>query len=119
MVRILRTALLGLALCALVELVLTDRACAGSGIVGCGDQVFDSRWSEGAVEILAGGHHTLARRSDGSVVAWGQNFYGECDVPAFPPQATIVPSLRSASECERLAEISTYTRPAGSSGTLH
>ena len=25
--------------------------------------------------------HTLARRSDGSVVAWGQNTHGECNVP--------------------------------------
>ena len=29
--------------------------------------------------------HTVARRSDGSVVAWGDNYDGQCNVPALPP----------------------------------
>jgi len=28
--------------------------------------------------------YTLARRSDGTVVAWGDNYYGQCNVPALP-----------------------------------
>ncbi|MBM4393755.1 MAG: hypothetical protein FJ090_21725, partial [Deltaproteobacteria bacterium] len=28
--------------------------------------------------------YTVARRSDGSVVAWGSNVYGQCNVPALP-----------------------------------
>ena len=34
--------------------------------------------------------HTVARRSDGSVVAWGDNFYGQCNVPALPAGLTYV-----------------------------
>ena len=40
------------------------------------------------VEIAGGGIHTIARRSDGSVVAWGDNYYGQLDVPALPPGLT-------------------------------
>ena len=42
------------------------------------------------VEIAAGGGHTVARRSDGSVVAWGDNVYGQCNVPALPAGLTYV-----------------------------
>jgi len=34
------------------------------------------------VEIASGGGHNLALRSDGSLIAWGSNTYGQCDVPA-------------------------------------
>jgi hypothetical protein len=37
-----------------------------------------------SVEIAAGGSHTLARLSDGSIVAWGSNNLGQCNVPALP-----------------------------------
>jgi len=36
------------------------------------------------VEVSAGAWHTIARRSDGEVVAWGRNTDGQCDVPALP-----------------------------------
>ncbi len=35
----------------------------------------------GNVEVAAGDIHTVARRSDGSLVAWGWNSYGQCNVP--------------------------------------
>ena len=51
---------------------LPGPAQAQSFISGWGSQVFDTRWnSEAFVEVAAGGAHTVARRSDGSVVAWG------------------------------------------------
>jgi hypothetical protein len=40
------------------------------------------------VEIAAGLFHSLARRSDGSVVAWGSNSDGQTNVPALPPGRT-------------------------------
>jgi Regulator of chromosome condensation (RCC1) repeat len=37
-----------------------------------GDYVFDSGWNDDTiVQIAAGDHHTVARRSDGSVVGSG------------------------------------------------
>jgi hypothetical protein len=36
------------------------------------------------VDVYAAGLHSIARRSDGSVVAWGSNIYGETDIPALP-----------------------------------
>jgi hypothetical protein len=41
------------------------------------------------VEMAAGYWHTVARRSDGSVVAWGFNGSGQCNVPALPPGLSI------------------------------
>ena len=37
------------------------------------------------VEVAAGNYYTVARRSDGSVVAWGNNSWGQRNVPALPP----------------------------------
>jgi alpha-tubulin suppressor-like RCC1 family protein len=32
----------------------------------------------------------VARRSDSSVVAWGDNSFGQCNVPALPPGLSYV-----------------------------
>jgi hypothetical protein len=32
--------------------------------------------------VAAGAFHNLGLKSDGSVIAWGRNDYGQCDVPA-------------------------------------
>jgi alpha-tubulin suppressor-like RCC1 family protein len=34
------------------------------------------------VGVAAGGNHSLALTSDGTVVAWGRNIEGQCTVPA-------------------------------------
>src|SRR5436189_127948 len=62
-----------------------------SFIRGWGLHVFDSRWNnEAFVEVAAGAWNTVARRSDGSVVAWGDNTSGQCNVPALPAGLTYV-----------------------------
>jgi hypothetical protein len=42
------------------------------------------------VEISAGDNHSLGRLSDGSVVAWGSNSFGQCVVPPLPAGLTYV-----------------------------
>ena len=34
------------------------------------------------VEVCGGGAHSLALTTNGDVVAWGNDWYGQCDVPA-------------------------------------
>src|SRR5260221_678323 len=41
-----------------------------------------SSTGQACVEIAAGWNHTMARYSDGSVAAWGDNTSGQCNVPA-------------------------------------
>ena len=36
--------------------------------------------SSGFTQISAGGYHNLALKADGSIVAWGYNDYGRCNV---------------------------------------
>ena len=35
--------------------------------------------------MAAGDYHSVARRSDGTVIAWGYNGHGQCAVPPLPP----------------------------------
>ncbi|HEU4419026.1 MAG TPA: hypothetical protein VFT55_08815, partial [Planctomycetota bacterium] len=54
-------------------------------LVTWGTVVGDSRWhSESFVEIAAGAGHSVVRRSDGSIVAWGANDWGQCNIPSLP-----------------------------------
>src|SRR5262245_42493116 len=69
----------------------TDTALAQQHVIGWGKIVVDSRWHEQSfAEVAAGGSHTVARRSDGSVVAWGRNDYGQCIVLPLPPGLSYV-----------------------------
>ena len=71
--------------------VVPQWARAQTYVVEWGKRVVDSRWNvEAFVEVAAGRYHTVARRSDGTVVAWGDNWYGQCNVPALPSGLTYV-----------------------------
>ena len=62
---------------AIMSQTLTERL-STTGTVRANEDV------ELVAEIAAGLGHIVARRSNGSVVAWGLNWYGECDVPPKP-----------------------------------
>src|SRR5947207_12815242 len=65
--------------------------CAQGHVNTWGVTVADSGLhAESFVEVAAGGRHNVARRSDGSVVAWGDNYSGQCDVPALSLGLTYV-----------------------------
>jgi hypothetical protein len=42
------------------------------------------------VAIAAGANHALVLRADGQVLAWGNNCYGQCSVPAFVTNAVAI-----------------------------
>ena len=51
-------------------------------IIGWGSQVVGADLSADFVAVAAGARHSLGLKADGSIVAWGWNNYGQCDVPA-------------------------------------
>jgi alpha-tubulin suppressor-like RCC1 family protein len=64
---------------------------AQTSVVSWGSHLGDTGYaSESFVEIAAGAKHVLARRADGTVVAWGENLKGQCDVPVLGAGSTYV-----------------------------
>jgi len=58
-------------------------------IVGWGSMVVvEPSALEDLVTVAGGERHSLGLTSDGTIVAWGANYYGQCDVPA--PNADFV-----------------------------
>ncbi|NMD34900.1 MAG: hypothetical protein GYA73_03365 [Planctomycetes bacterium] len=50
-------------------------------IIGWGSTVVGVDLSGGFRAVAAGGGHSLGLKADGSIVAWGDNEYGQCKVP--------------------------------------
>ncbi len=78
--------------CSLLPLLSAGRVVAQSSVRGWGTQVFDSACHDehDFVEVAAGWGHTVARRANGSLVAWGANFSGQCNAPELPSGVTWV-----------------------------
>jgi len=64
----------------LFSLCPSQLAFAGS-IVGWGSHVVGVDLSGGFIKVAAGYNHSLGLKHDGSIVAWGSNWNGECNVP--------------------------------------
>jgi hypothetical protein len=55
----------------------------GTGrIVGWGEQATPNQKLSGLTSISAGGYHSLALKSDGTIVGWGWNYYGQASSPS-------------------------------------
>ena len=73
---------------ALASLILlltvgVQSAAAQGSIIGWGGLVVVGPESlQDVVAVAAGVNHSLGVKADGSIVAWGGNDYGQCDVPA-------------------------------------
>src|SRR3990172_5438455 len=51
-------------------------------IVGWGSQVVGVDLDGGFIAVAAGEYHSLGLKADGSIAAWGQDWYGQCDIPS-------------------------------------
>ena len=51
-------------------------------IVGWGSQVVGVDLTADFVAVAGGGLHSLGLKAGGSIVAWGRNAWGQCNVPA-------------------------------------
>jgi len=72
------------AVLAAVCLLCIAQSALGGSIIGWGSIAFDSNDFplNGVMGIAAGSRHSLALKSDGSIVAWGSNSVGECNIPS-------------------------------------
>jgi alpha-tubulin suppressor-like RCC1 family protein len=63
-------------------LVTAANAQSTGSIIGWGKQVVVGQASlESLVAVASGADHSLGLDSDGSIVAWGSNEFGQCNVP--------------------------------------
>jgi len=64
---------------------LNDGTCLVFGSAAPGSALPQLPGSVHYLDVAWGHDHYLALRSDGEVVAWGNNLYGDCNVPSLPP----------------------------------
>ena len=60
------------------------REARAQGVTGWGSESFRNvdGLDGNVVKVAAGERHTVALKADGAVACWGNNGYGQCDVPA-------------------------------------
>jgi len=63
-------------------------AASAASIVGWGEQVVGVNLSDGFIAISAGDYHSMGLKADGSIVAWGYNWAGQCNIP--PPNSGFI-----------------------------
>jgi hypothetical protein len=64
---------------------------AQDGVLGFGSTVYDSAWNDVPYAQMAlGSHNTAALRGDGSLVVWGLDVEGQCQVPRLPAGTSYV-----------------------------
>jgi len=76
--------IIGAMVTAAVAMQCADRAALAQdtgAIVGWGAQVVGVDLSADFVSVAAGSYYSLGLKADGSIVAWGSNSSGQCDVP--------------------------------------
>lgn len=87
----IRTHLRSLLLPALLLIGGIPPALGQSEVLGWGEFVFNSAWgNEPFASVVARGAHSVGLRANGTVVAFGSNQYGQCDVPVLPPGIAFV-----------------------------
>jgi len=69
-------------ICAFFQSSTLGQTKCGS-ILGWGTQVVGANLDTGFIAIATGGGHSLGLNQDGSIVTWGYNYHGQCNIP--PP----------------------------------
>jgi len=69
-------------LAGLASLALTSAVLAQGGVLVIGDRPSGTPPASGVVEVAGGDEFALARRSDGTLTAWGSSLFGETSAPA-------------------------------------